>query len=78
MEAAAEPGQKVSVATVAKRLGELWKVLTDEEKQGYTPSYDLYYVSQSHANLMWNGRVRGGSCEGTDHVMRVLGTRIGS
>ena len=34
LEATAEPGQKISVATVAKRLGELWKALTDEEKQG--------------------------------------------
>lgn len=42
VEAAAEPGQKISVATVAKRLGELWKALTDEEKQGYTLNYNLY------------------------------------
>lgn len=33
VEAAAEPGQKVSVATVAKRLGELWKAQSEEEKQ---------------------------------------------
>ena len=33
VEAATEPGSKVSVATVAKRLGQLWQGLPDEKKQ---------------------------------------------
>lgn len=33
VEAAAEPGQKISVATVAKRLGQLWGAQSEEEKQ---------------------------------------------
>jgi hypothetical protein len=33
--AAAEPGAKVSVATVAKAIGEKWRGLSDEDKAGY-------------------------------------------
>ena len=33
--AAAEPGAKVSVATVAKAIGEKWRALTDAEKAAY-------------------------------------------
>jgi hypothetical protein len=33
--AAAEPGAKMSVAVVAKAIGEKWRALSDEEKAGY-------------------------------------------
>ena len=33
VEAAAEPGAKVSVTAVAKQLGAFWKALPDDEKQ---------------------------------------------
>ncbi len=33
--AAAEPGARVSVATVAKALGEQWRALSDEERAAY-------------------------------------------
>lgn len=32
---AAQPGAKVSVATVGKAIGEKWQALTEEEKQAY-------------------------------------------
>ena len=33
--AAAEPGAKISVATVAKAIGEKWRALSDAEKAAY-------------------------------------------
>ena len=33
--AAAEPGAKISVAIVAKAIGEKWRALTDAEKAAY-------------------------------------------
>ena len=33
--AAAEPGTKISVATVAKAIGEKWRALSDAEKAAY-------------------------------------------
>lgn len=59
--AAAEPGAKVSVATVAKAIGEKWRALTDVEKAAYQEK-QIQQAAELAASAKADAETRAGPC----------------